>query len=131
MSRKGPKNPERAFGVSVGTVLMLIAVYAWWRDRTMAAAIFGAVGAVLYVLGRVRPDLLAWPSAIWWKFAMVLGYINARIILTLAFALVFVPIGMAWRVLGRDPLRTNRSSWPGWTPYPPRYRDHTHFSRMY
>lgn len=131
MIRRGPHNPERAFGVSVGIVLMLIAAYAWWRQRITMAEILGGIGFVLFVLGRVRPALLKWPSAVWWKLAMILGYINARIILTVVFALVFVPLGLAWRLIGRDPLQAKRRSWQGWTPYPARYRDRQHYSRMY
>jgi hypothetical protein len=129
---KGPANPERAFGLSVGTVLLVISAIAVWRGRRVTAAeITGGVGLVLVVLGRLRPSLLKWPSAVWWRFALALGYINARIILTLAFALVLVPLGLLWRAIGRDPLGRRRANWPGWSPYPARYRDRSHFSRMY
>jgi hypothetical protein len=83
------------------------------------------------VLGRLRPSLLKWPSAVWWRFALALGYVNARIILTLAFALVLIPLGLIWRVIGRDPLGRRRATWSGWSPHPARYRDRSHFSRMY
>jgi hypothetical protein len=38
---------------------------------------------------------------------------------------------LLWRLLGRDPLGKRRESWPGWTPYPQRYADRSHFTRMY
>ncbi len=44
MPPKGPKNPERSFGLSVGTVLLLIAAYALWRGRITLAEGFGAAG---------------------------------------------------------------------------------------
>lgn len=131
MKAKGPANPERAFGLSVGTVLVLIAAFAWWRQRLLVAQILGAAGAVLVVLGYLRPALLYWPSKAWWRMAITLGYINARVILTVAFALVFVPLSLTWRLIGRDPLGRRRSSWHGWQAYPPRYRDRNHFTRMY
>lgn len=129
--KKGPSNPERSFGVSVGTVLLMIAAYLLWRGRLPAAEIAAAVGAVLVVLGYQRPRWLKYPSAAWWKLALVLGYANARIILTLIFSLVLVPLGLIWRLIGRDPLSRRRSSWTGWSPYPPRYRDRAHYTRMY
>ena len=131
MKMKLPPNPERAFGRSVGTVLLLIAIFLWWRERMTAAQILAVLGAVLVTFGQFAPRLLKWPSAWWWKFAMVLGYVNARIILTVIFALVLVPLGTIWRVIGRDPLARRRASWPGWSPYPERYRDRNHFSRMF
>jgi hypothetical protein len=131
---KKPQRPdfkERSFGISVGTVLLGIAAFLIWRGRITLAEIFGAIGAVLLVLGLTRPMWLKWPSAVWWKFAMVLGYINARVILTVAFTLVLTPMGLLWRVIGRDPLTTRRKNFTGWSQYPARYRDRDHFTRMY
>ena len=122
---------ERQFGLSVGTVVVLIAVYSWWSGRAASAQALGAVGAVLIALGYLRPQLLKYPSAAWWTLAGVLGYINARVILSLIFALLLVPLGLLWRLIGRDPLARRRESFPGWTPYPPRYRDRAHYRRMY
>ena len=131
MSRKGPANPERSFGVSVGGVLLAVAAFLWWRGRITGAAWSGAIGAVLLLLGLIAPKLLKWPSALWWKLAMALGYVNARVILTIAFLLVLTPIACVWRLIGRDPLGKRRESWPGWTAYPQRYADRSHFTRMY
>jgi multisubunit Na+/H+ antiporter MnhG subunit len=131
MAHKGPKNPERAFGVSVGIVLMLIAAFALWRERMLIAQVTGGIGLVLATLGWLQPSWLYYPSKAWWKLAMVLGYVNARIILTIIFALVLTPISLVWRLIGRDPLQRRRRNWPGWSAYPERYRNPNHFTRMY
>ncbi len=124
-------NPERAFGLSVGTVLILIAAFAVWRERYLAAEILGGVGAVLVVLGYLKPLWLYWPSKAWWRMALALGYVNARVILTVAFGVLLVPMSVAWRLIGRDPMARRQANWRGWTEYPPRYRDRNHYSRMY
>ena len=131
MTPKGPKNPERSFGVSVGVVLCVIAAFLVWRGRIARAEIAGGVGAVFLVLGLISPRLLKWPSAAWWRVAGVLAYINARVVLTVLFAVVLVPLSMVWRLTGKDPLARRRSTWTGWLPYPTRYRDKHHYSRMY
>lgn len=133
MARKKqhPQFKERSFGISVGTVLLLIAGFLIWRGRITAAEIAGGFGAVLLILGLTKPALLKWPSAVWWKFAMVLGYVNARVILTIAFLILLTPIGLLWRVIGRDPLKRRRQNFDGWSAYPARYRDPKHFTRMY
>jgi hypothetical protein len=128
---RAPAHPERSFGISVGTVLLVIAAYQLWREHVLAAEILGGIGAVLVLFGYTAPKLLKWPSALWWKFALVLGYVNARVILTLIFAIVLTPVSMMWRLTGRDPLGRQRSRWPGWTPAPARYKDRTHYKRMY
>jgi hypothetical protein len=131
MSKKGPANPERSFGISVGGVLIAIAAFLAWRGRMDRAAVLASVGAVLLLLGLTAPKLLKYPSMAWWKMAMVLGYVNARIILTIAFAIVLTPMGLLWRLIGKDPLARHRKNWPGWSPSPPRFRDPDHFNRMY
>jgi hypothetical protein len=128
---KGPKNPERSFGVSVGGVLVVIALALWWRGRAGRAEVLGGIGAVLLFFGLVQPKLLKWPSAAWWRFSRVLGYVNARILLTLLFSLLLVPVSLLWRAIGKDPLSRRRDKFEGWTPYPARYRDRTHFERMF
>jgi len=129
--RKGPAHPERSFGVSVGGVLILVAAYLAWRGRIDRATIVGGIGAALVLLGLTAPMLLKWPSALWWKFAMVLGHVNARIILTIIFAIVLTPVGLAWRLLGKDPLARRRQQWHGWSPSPARFKNPDHFTRMY
>ena len=128
---KGPRNPERSFGVSVGVVLSVIAAFLWWRGRAGRAEVIGGIGAVLLVAGLAHPPLLKYPSAAWWKFSRALGYVNARVLLTILFAVVLVPVSVIWRLLGKDPLERRRGRSTGWSPYPARYRDRQHYSRMY
>jgi hypothetical protein len=128
---KGPKNPERSFGVSVGAVLLLIAAVLWWRGRIGRSEVLGSIGGVLLLFGLARPQLLKYPSAAWWKFAGVLAYVNARILLTILFSILLVPVSLIWRLTGKDPLARRRDRFTGWTPYPARYRDRTHFERMF
>lgn len=125
------RNRERSFGLSVGGVLLLIAAVLFWRGRLRAAEAVGAIGFLLVFFGHFAPSALTWPSAVWWRFAMILGYVNARIILTVAFILILTPIGLIWRLLGRDPLAHARERWPGWVPHPARYRSRDHYNRMY
>jgi hypothetical protein len=128
---KGPANPERSFGISVGGVLCVIALLLLWRRRVERAEILGGIGVVLLVLGLVQPALLKWPSALWWRFSLALGRVMARFWLTLLFAIVLTPVNLVWRIMGRDPLARRRDKWPGWSPYPSRYRDRQHYGRMY
>lgn len=131
MSSRGPANPERSFGLSVGAFLCLLAMVLLWRGRVTRAEVLGAIGAGLVVFGAVRPALLRWPSALWWRFARALGYVNARVLLTVLFVVVLVPLSLIWRLTGKDPLARRRTIWPGWSPYPSRYRDARHYLRMY
>lgn len=129
--RPGGPNRERSFGLSVGGVLVAIALLLAWRGRVTRAEVVGAVGAVLVIFGDLRPSLLKWPSDAWWALATVLGWVNARVLLSLAFFLVLTPLGLVWKLTGTDPLARNRKTWPGWSAYPARYRNPRHFDRMF
>lgn len=131
MARKGPTHPERSFGLSVGGVFCALAVFLTWRGSTETAVTLGAIGGALVLLGLLQPCTLYWPSKVWWRLVHILGYVNARIILTVLFAVLLVPLGLLWRLTGKDPLARRRAAWPGWSPYPARYRDPKHYSRMY
>ena len=128
---KGPKNPERSFGVSVGAVLCVIAGILWCRHRVLRAQVLVGVVAVLLVLGLVAPPLLKYPSRYWWKFSLALGRVMATFWLSLLFFVVLTPVSLVWRLMGRDPLARRRDRWPGWSRYPERYRNRKHFDQMY
>jgi hypothetical protein len=122
---------ERSFGISVGGVLCVIAAVLWWRGHPLRAEALAAAGATLVLFGLFAPRALAGPSAVWWRFSRVLGHFNARVLLTVFFAIVLTPVGLVWRVAGRDPLRRRRGDSTGWLPYPDRYRDPHHYTRMF
>ena len=131
MKSKKPLNEERSFGVAVGGVLCAIAAFLWWRGRIGRAEIVGGIGAFLLITGLVYAPLLKYPSAVWWRFSRALGYVNARVLLTVLFWIALVPLSVMWRLTGKDPLERRREAWRGWTPYPARYRDRKHYEKMY
>jgi hypothetical protein len=112
-------------------VLCVIAAVLWSRGRIGRAEIVAGVGGFLIVAGVVYPPLLKYPSAAWWRFSRALGHFNARVLLTILFTVVLVPLSLVWRATGKDPLARRRDRWPGWSPPPPRYRSRTHYEKMY
>jgi len=128
---KGPRNPERSFGISVGSVLIVLALILLWRRRITRAEVLGGIGAVLLILGLAAPVLLKYPSKYWWKFSLAFGRVMARFWLSLLFLLVLTPVSFIWRLMGRDPLARSRDKWPGWSVYPERYRNRRHYDQMY
>jgi hypothetical protein len=121
---------ERSFGFTVGAVLCVLAAVFFWRGRAVRGEMVGAAGAALVLLAAVAPALLRRPRAWWWRIARVVGDFNARVLLTVMFVVIFVPLGFIWRLIRKDPLK-RRPTDAGWMPYPSRYRDRRHYLRMY
>jgi len=121
---------ERAFGTSVGTACLVLGVLLVWRGALTIGALCVAVGATLVVLGRVAPSALRVPNRCWWRFAQVLGWINARVLLTLFFALVLTPVGLVIRLVGRNPLQPVQAQ-TSWERYASRRRDRNHYEKMF
>jgi hypothetical protein len=131
MALRRVAHPERSFGISVGAVLCAIALALLWRGRVGRAEVVGGIGVVLVVFGLVRPRLLTPVSDVWWRFAALLGWFNARVLLSVIFLLILTPLGLVWRLTGKDPLMRRRGARPGWVPYPARYKDPHHFNKMF
>lgn len=124
-------SPERSFGVSVGASLCVVALLLLWRGRVGRAEAAGGIGVLLVACGLVYAPLLRWPSAWWWRCSRAIGRVNARVLLTILFAVVFVPVSVLWRLTGTDPLGRRQERWRGWSPSPASHRDPTHYARMY
>jgi hypothetical protein len=98
------KQDLRRFGLTVGGILALLAGVSWWRGHELPPLVLGALGTLLIVLGLVAPTLLRPIEKGWMRFAAGLAYVNTRIILTVLFYLLFFPVGVVRRLVGRDPL---------------------------
>lgn len=131
MSSRRERSRERSFGLSVGSALTVLALAFAWRGYQVSAEIAGTAGVVLFVLGATRPRWLAWPSQSCWTLAGALGWLNTRLLLSLVFFVLLTPLRVMWRMSGYDPLDRRRRTFRGWSEYPKRYHDPTHFDRMF
>ncbi|MFQ5572160.1 MAG: SxtJ family membrane protein [Rhodothermales bacterium] len=102
------KKALRSFGWVVGIVLVGIGAIVWWRlDWTATRAVYwlGGIGGTLIVLGLAAPWLLKPIYRVWMALAVVLGFVMTRVILTLVYCLIITPIGLVFRLIGKDPMQ--------------------------
>jgi hypothetical protein len=60
------------------------------------------LAAILWILALLRPSMLSYPHVAWTRLGRGLGWLNTRVILTIIYTLLIVPIGMTMRLWGRD-----------------------------
>ena len=98
---------DRAFGCTVGTVLLAIGAtktFVAGAVTTPAFLIFAA-GAMLLCLGIGAPSRLSALNRLWSKIAVIFSKVVNPIVLALLFFLVVTPMALIMRLTGKRPLR--------------------------
>jgi hypothetical protein len=98
----GPSN--RSFGLTVGAVLALIALVPLVHGRPPRWWV-AAPAAILLLTGAVYPSALCVPNRLWMKLAWAISKITNPVITALMFYLLFTPVAVITRLIGKDLLR--------------------------
>ena len=67
------------------------------------------VGGILILWGLVHPGSLKPIYRVWMAIGHGLGWVNSRIILSIMFYLIILPVGLIMRLTGKDPMRRGTS----------------------
>ena len=116
----------------VAGVLLAIAAWNLYRGRGGVVAVTGVVGGALLAAGLFLPAVARRFHVLWMRVAVVLGWVNSRILLSLMYYGVFTPYGVASRLVGRDPLdrrRARRDTY--WTPRQATRQSREKFERLF
>ena len=98
---KTDKKSIRSFGVTIGIILLAIAITLFAKNNLFLKSL-GIISSVFLILGIIAPIVLKPFYLIWMIFAMILGWIMTRVILSLIFFFIVTPIGIIARLLGED-----------------------------
>ena len=112
---KSEKSDLRNFGITVGIILLIISGFLFWKEKE-SFQIFLAIGIILFLTAIVSPSVLQPVYWIWMIFAIILGWIMTRVILSLLFYVVFTSIGLTLRFFGKQflELRWDKSKESYW-----------------
>jgi hypothetical protein len=87
---KETKKDLKNFGITVGTILILIAGLLFWKQKE-SFLYFGILGALLISAGLIKPVFLKPLNKAWMTLAILMGWVMTRVILTILFYLVLTP----------------------------------------
>ena len=93
----------RKFGLVIGAVLLLLAFFLFWKEKP--SAVYVALASMLFAgATQIRPRLMRPIYLAWMSFAVVMGFLMTRVILTALYFGMFTPIALALKIFGKDPL---------------------------
>ena len=88
--------------------LAFLAMLIWYFTREAAYAY--ATMAVL-LLAMVWPSSMTWPARLWFGLAHAMGAVMSRVLLTVIYIVIVLPVALLRRLLGKDSMRVR--AWRG------------------
>lgn len=105
------KTEQRKFGLVMGAAFAILMLVRWGIHRlvrgewgTPSYVLLG-IGAVFAVLGLIAPRALQPIFWAWMKFAIVINWIMTRLLLSIVFFLLIVPVRAVRAMMGFDALK--------------------------
>lgn len=99
----------RQFGVVLLTGSGLIGLAIWrFTGQSVGSLVVGALGVVLFIVALVAPRAVRPVYRVWLVAAMPVGWVVSETLLRVIFYGVLTPIGLLFRLIGRDALRLRR-----------------------
>lgn len=95
---------DRSFGLVFAGVFVVIALFPLLGGRPVRLWSL-IVAAAFVAIALLRPGLLAPANRLWLAFGLLLHRVTSPLVLGMLFFLVFTPMGLLMRMLGKDLLR--------------------------
>ena len=113
-SIKSGRKDLKNFGFTIGFILLMIGVFLFFRERDLFIYFF-SIGLMLLIIGGIAPVILKPIYKIWMIFAVIIGWIMTRVVLSVLFFSIITTIGIFTRLIGKDFLnlksKNNESYW--------------------
>jgi hypothetical protein len=105
MEQTATRKELRQFGLLVGAVFTVIGLWpVVFRGEPLRLWAIG-IGGLLIAFGGILPQLLAPIHKGWMWVGHIMGWINTRILLGIVFYALVTPIGLVFRLMGKDTMR--------------------------
>jgi len=111
MKNKKKKKELREFGIVFGLFFPIIfgLLIPFLRGHEILIWPF-IFGSTFFIIGLSKPTILFFPYKYWMKLGLILGWLNSRIILSIIFFFVVLPISIITKLLGKDFLKTKKEN---------------------
>ncbi len=79
-----------------------IALLVWFFTENISW-IYGCMGLVL--LAMIWPSAMTYPAKLWFGFSHVLGTFMSKVLLSIIYMLILMPVSLVRRLLAKDSMR--------------------------
>jgi predicted membrane metal-binding protein len=104
MAKPLKKPTDRSFGFTFAAVFAIAGAWLMWRGSRYGLPALG-IAVVFAAIALVAARLLHPLNVVWMHFGLLLNKIVSPIVLGVIFFGIFAPIGLFFRITGRDALR--------------------------
>jgi hypothetical protein len=101
---------NRKFGALFTLVFLALAVHLYRRSSVPLAEAATLSAAIFAGLAVFKPVWLGAANRLWFRAGQVMGHLVNPIVVGLLFIGIFVPVGIAMRLFGRDALAVKHRS---------------------
>ena len=126
-----PKMLRQFAGLWLVVFVGLAAWRAWHGQIDAWTWGLGAAGFIVGLLGLVQPMAVRWIFTGWMIAAFPIGWTVSRVVLAAMYYLVFTPVGLVFRLMGRDPLHLRQRRDPSYWAVKPAPGDGDSYFRQF
>lgn len=98
---KSNKKDLKKFGITIGGALLIISAFLYFYEKPSAPYFMGG-GFAFQIIAQIFPILFLPLQKIWMTFAVIMGFVMTRIILSLLFYVIITPINYISKLFGKD-----------------------------
>lgn len=82
--------------------LAFVALIVWFFTHNICW-VYGCMALLLF--GMIWPSGMTWPAKLWFGLSHVLGSVMSRVLLSLIYLLILMPVALVRRIMGKDTMR--------------------------
>ena len=101
---------NRSFGLFFTVIFFLFSGYFFFNNSFQLSQIFVCISVIFLILSILNPKILLPLNYAWMFFGFLMGLVVSPIVLGAIFFLIFTPIGLFMKIIGRDELRVKKLS---------------------
>ena len=98
------QSSEKSFAIVFSIFFLFLSLFPLIKKGNLILP-FLICSIIFLVLAFTFPKILKYPNLLWLKFGNLLGLIFSPIIMLIIYIIVFFPIGIYFRVIGKDSLK--------------------------